>query len=127
MDSILDDIKKPIGLDAADTSFDADIIMHINSAFFALKQLGVGPTQTFSIKDNTSKWSDFFGSETTEFEAVKSYIYLKVKLIFDPPTSSTVLDSLTRIASETESRLMMEADAISHPYIPTVIETEDIF
>ena len=104
-DSILTSIKKLLGIDEAYTHFDSDLIMHINSVFMILTQLGVGPESGFSITDSDAVWSDFI-SNANSVEAVKSYIYLKVKLMFDPPLSGTVTGSI----SELEWRLNVAVD-----------------
>ena len=109
MDSILVSIKKLLGIAADYTHFDPDIIMHINSAFSILTQLGVGPTEGFRIEDNTETWNDFIG-DATRIDAVKSYIYLKVGLMFDPPISSAVLSAKERQISELEWRLNVAAE-----------------
>lgn len=104
MDSILTSIKKLLGISEEYEHFDPDIIMHINSVFMILTQLGVGPPEGFAIEDETSLWTDFI-PETPKLEAVKTYIHLKVKLLFDPPLSSAVIESTNRILSELEWRL----------------------
>jgi len=104
MDSILESIKKPLGLTFDDHAFDADVIMNINSAFTSLNLLGIGPADGFSISDASSTWVDFLGT-SKKLESVKSYIYLKVKLIFDPPTSSFVLESVKNQITELEWKL----------------------
>ena len=109
MDSILVSIKKLLGIAADYTHFDPDIIMHINSAFSILTQLGVGPPEGFRIEDDTKTWNDFIG-DATKIDAVKSYIYLKVGLMFDPPTSSAVLSAKERQISELEWRLNVAAE-----------------
>ena len=109
MDSILVSIKKLLGIAADYTHFDPDIIMHINSVFSILTQLGVGPPEGFRIEDNTTTWNDFIG-DATKIDAVKSYIYLKVGLMFDPPTSSAVLSAKERQISELEWRLNVAAE-----------------
>lgn len=109
-DSILDTIKKMLGVDSSYDAFDIDIITHINSVFMNLFQIGVGPTTPFSIKDNKTKWSDFIGEDNTKYEAIKSYIYFKVRLAFDPPTSSFVLDSIKQQIAELEWRLNMQSE-----------------
>ena len=91
-DSILTSIKKLLGIDAEYHHFDSDIIMHINSVFSILTQLGVGPASGFSISDDGEKWTDFT-DEPNKFSLVKSYMHLKVKLLFDPPSSSAVIES----------------------------------
>jgi hypothetical protein len=108
MDSILNSIKKMLGIDAEYDAFDQDIIMHINSVFFILHQLGVGPAEGFSISDEYSIWSDFISD--SNIEAVKSYVGLKVRLLFDPPTSTAVADSINKLIAELEWRLNLSAE-----------------
>lgn len=106
MDSILTSIKKLLGIAEDYEYFDTDITIHINSAFMVLSQIGVGPAEGFSISDKNSKWSDFASvANVSNIEAVKTYIYLKVRLIFDPPTSGIVTDSMTSLIRELECRL----------------------
>ena len=104
MESILTSIKKLLGIDEEYTQFNSDIIMHINSVFLNLTQLGVGPSEGFLIEDDTATWDDFIG-DSNQLQAVKSYVYLKVKLLFDPPLSSSVTESMNRMISELEWRL----------------------
>lgn len=109
-ESILNSIKQLIGgIDGESTQFDKDIIIHINSVFMVLNQLGVGPSAGFSIQDSSAKWSDFI-SDSTRLEAVKSYMYMKVRLMFDPPVSSIVTEATNRIISELEWRLSASAE-----------------
>ena len=110
MESILTSIKKLLGITEEYDQFDPDIIMHINSVFMILTQLGIGPAEGFSIEDDTSVWSDFI-QDTNKIEAVKSYIYLKVKLVFDPPLSSAVIESMNRLINELEWRLNVAAES----------------
>lgn len=107
--SILTSIKKLIGVPDDYSEFDEDIIMHINSVFLNLAQLGVGPKEGFSIEDDSAEWSDFIG-DSAQLQAVKSYMYLKVKLLFDPPLSSSVIDSMNRMIAELEWRLNVAVD-----------------
>lgn len=113
MDSILTSIKKMLGITEEYEHFDPDIIMHINSVFTILTQMGVGPEKGFSITDKSNVWTDFMGNNTN-IEAVKSYMYYKVKLLFDPPTSSSVTDAMNRAISEFEWRLNVIADKTSN-------------
>lgn len=108
MDSILTSIKKLLGITEEYKHFDNDIIMHINSVFMILNQIGIGPDEVFSIEDDIASWDDFL--DNTNVEAVKSYVYLKVRLLFDPPTSSSVLDSMNKMISELEWRLNVASD-----------------
>lgn len=103
MESILTSIKQQLGISESDTHFDMEIIIHINSVFATLHDLGVGPEKTFSIVDDKAIWDDFV--EDDSYNDVKSYVYLKVKLIFDPPTSSHVLAAMERQKAEIEWRL----------------------
>ena len=104
MDSILTSIKKLLGIAEEYTHFDSDIIIHINTAFSILTQIGVGPSEGFSITDKTKIWTDFI-SDQTNIELVKSYVFLKVKIMFDPPISSVVEKSIKETISELESRI----------------------
>lgn len=107
-ESILTSIKVLLGLTEDYTAFDAQIIMHINSVMLILKQLGVCET-AYVIKDKTDAWSEFLTNDK-DFEAVKSYVYMKVRLLFDPPTTSVVTDSMNRTIAELEWRLNAEAE-----------------
>ena len=109
MDSILTSIKKLLGIEEEYTQFDSDIIMHINTVFLNLTQLGVGPAEGFLIEDDSATWDDFIG-DSNQLQAVKTYVYLKVKLLFDPPLSSSVIESINRIISELEWRLNVAVD-----------------
>ena len=110
MDSILTSIKKLLGITASYEHFDPDIIMHINSVFMILTQLGVGPPEGFAIEDDSSLWTDFL-PDTTNLEAVRSYVYMKVKLMFDPPASGIVTEAYNRMIAELEWRLNINAEA----------------
>lgn len=111
MESILTSIKKLLGISEDYTQFDADIIMHINTVFLNLTQLGVGPESGFSIEDDNTYWEDFIDiKNNSQLQAVKSYMYLKVKLLFDPPLSSAVIESTNRMISELEWRLNVAVD-----------------
>lgn len=107
MNSILTSIKQMLGITEDYTHFDTDIIIHINTVFGILNNMGVG-NKKFTITDKNATWSQFIGSEPTDLELVKTYIYLKVKLIFDPPASSSVLEAYKTMASELEWRLYAE-------------------
>ncbi len=109
-ESILVSIKKLLGIDAEYKHFDPDLIMHINSVFSILTQLGVGPFSGFSITGDNETWSDFIGKEMKKLSLVKSYMHLKVKLLFDPPLGTAVIQSMDRQISEFEWRLSVAAD-----------------
>ena len=107
--SILNTIKKMLGLDANYTAFDTDIIIHINSALMTLTQLGVGSPSGFSITSSLATWQDFIGT-ATDLEAIKSFIYLKTRLAFDPPATSFVLEAIKAMINEYEWRINVQVD-----------------
>lgn len=109
MESILTSIKKLLGIPEEVESFDMDIVMHINSVFSILTQLGVGPVMGFSISDSSATWADYLGDDS-RIEMVKSYIYLKVRMMFDPSLTSTVNEAMTRNIAELEWRLNVAVD-----------------
>lgn len=109
MDSILTSIKKLLGIAEEYTQFDEDIIMHINTVFLNLTQLGVGPEEGFAIEGDAASWEDFV-NDNIQLQAVKTYVYLKVKLLFDPPLSSSVIESMNRMIAELEWRLNVAVD-----------------
>jgi hypothetical protein len=111
MESVLTSIKKMLGIAEEYTHFDGDLIMHINSVLSILTQIGVGPSEGFSIEDKTAVWTDFI-PESSKLEFVKSYTYMKVKLLFDPPLSSAVIESTNRMTSELEWRIQVATDPI---------------
>lgn len=109
-DSILDSIKQPLGASPDDTTFDPDIIIHINGVFMTLAQLGVGPDVGFYISDNTALWGSFV-SDKFITEAIKSYMYIRVRLIFDPPASSVMVAALEKSADQYEWRIVRWAES----------------
>ena len=108
-DSILNSVKKLLGIEEEYTHFDPDIILNINSVLMFINQLGIGPDDPLLITGKTETWSDLLGT-VVNLEAVKTYLYLKVRLLFDPPTSSFVLESLDRQISMFEWRLNVQAE-----------------
>jgi hypothetical protein len=109
MESILTSIKKMIGISEEYDHFDPEIIFHINSVFADLNQMGVGPEKAFVIEDDSSTWMDFL-QEADNIESVKTYVGIRVKLIFDPPASSTAVAAMQREADKWEWRLNVAAD-----------------
>lgn len=110
-DGILDTTKKILGISPEYDAFDIDIIMHINTVFSTLHQLGVGPVTPFIITDNTDVWSSFTGTNTA-IESVKSYVWAKVRLSFDPPTTSFGIEALERLCKELEWRLNVQSEEV---------------
>lgn len=110
MESILTSIKKLLGIAEEYTQFDADIIMHINSVFTTLTQLGVGPSEGFYIEDEAAEWKDFI-PDFNKLQAVKTYMYLKVRLLFDPSSlGASTLAAYERQIQELEWRLNVSAE-----------------
>lgn len=111
MDSILISIKKMLGLEQDFTSFDTDIIININSALMVLNQLGVGPNTGFMITSSTETWDRFlFGR--TDLESIKTFIYLKVRLVFDPPTNSFLVDAIKNQIEELSWRINVQSEEV---------------
>lgn len=106
--SILLTIKKMLGIAEEYHAFDIDIVTNINSVFLTLNQLGVGPSLPFSISDETAVWSDFLGNQEEFLQGVQTYVYLKTRLLFDPPTNSFLVDAMKKQAEEFEWRLMIQ-------------------
>lgn len=103
-DSILESIKKLLGLNTTYTVFDQDIIIHINSVFMILRQMGVGPDEGYRITNQSNIWSEF-SNDDLFIESVKTYVYLKVRLYFDPPQSTSLAQAIQSQISELEWRL----------------------
>lgn len=112
MQSILTSIKKLLGPTEEYTAYDTDLIIHINSVLSILTDLGIGPAEGFAITDASATWEDFLG-DTKRLESVKSYVYMKVKLIFDPPQSSAVIAAYEKLIAEFEWRAKVAAETQS--------------
>jgi hypothetical protein len=104
--SILDSVKKVLGVEPAYTAFDEDIMMHINSALATLHQLGIGPEFGFAIEDNSATWADFIGTDP-RFSQAKTYVYLCVKILWDRVETGYLLEALKQQKLELEVRLNM--------------------
>ena len=109
MDSILNSIKKSLGIPSDYSEFDEDVMMHINTSFLTLNQIGAGPKDPFSISDEKATWEDFYEG-AIDLEAVKTFIYLNVRLIFDPPANSFVVDSMRKTMDELQWRICSQTD-----------------
>lgn len=109
MDSILDSIKKLLGIQPEYRAFDVDLIIHINTVFVFLNQIGIGPQEGFFITDETTSWDDYMTDINQAL--VRTYMYLRVRLMFDPPGSGILVDSINRMLSELEWRLYLEGDS----------------
>jgi len=109
MDSILTTIKKLLGITEECEDFDEDIILHINTAIARLRTLGVGPDEGYQITDDTSTWTEYLNGDI-RLNDVKQYIYIKVKLVFDPPVSTSVITALNDVLKELEFAINITAD-----------------
>lgn len=109
MQSILGTIKKMLGIADEYEVYDTDILVLLNSVFISLKQLGVGPKEGYSVKDANNLWTEFL-PDGPLLEATKSYIYMKVRLIFDPPSTSYIIESFNKAIAEYEFRANVDAD-----------------
>lgn len=110
-ESILQSIKKVLGAESMLDDFDTDLKMHINTTLMILRQLGIGPSTGFSIHGSEETWSDFLGDDEPMLEMVKSYVAMKVRMIFDPPVGGA-LDALKTTISELEWRLNVAVDPV---------------
>ena len=112
MDSILTSIKKLLGPSGEYEAFDPDIIMHINTVFMDLRRIGVGPVRGFRIEDDTTTWTDFIpDADLLRLEAIKDYVYLNVKLLFDPPTNGSHMESINKRIEKLEWTINMAAES----------------
>jgi hypothetical protein len=107
--SILTSVKKALGLDESYEAFDPEILMHINSVFSTLNQIGVGPEAGFQIEDKDATWDDLLGSDP-RLNNVKTWTYSKVRLIFDPPTTSFAIAAVQEVIKELEFRIYTLAE-----------------
>lgn len=124
-DSILVSTKKILSISSDDPSFDTDVITHINSTFSIINQIGVGPTTSFSIEDDTLKWQDL-GLPVDQMNLLRTYVFLRVRMIFDPPTTSYLLAAVNQQIQEYETRLSyMREDAIPIP-VPDDSDDEEV-
>lgn len=111
-ESILNSTKKILGIDESYDHFDPDITMHINSVFNTLAQLGIGPVNGFMIEDDSETWDQFLGDDLN-LNSVKSYVYLRVRLLFDPPATSYHIQAIKEQINELEWRLNTHREGLS--------------
>ncbi len=111
MSSILTSIKQTLGIESAVTAFDVEIVQAINSALMMLDQLGIGPEGGLVITSATDVWTDLLGANTN-LEAVKSFVYLRTRLLFDPPTTAHLIDVIERQIRELEWRLTTKNESV---------------
>lgn len=112
MDSILTSIKKLLGIDEDYEQFDVDIIIYINSSLIGLTQIGIGPDYGFRITDKSTTWKNFL-DDRLDLDSVKSYVYMSVRLIFDPPQTSYLVDAIKEQLKELIWRLSIQVEALA--------------
>lgn len=112
-DSILNSVKKILGIAPDYDAFDTDVIIHINSVFSTLNQLGLGPNEGFMIEDDSAVWEDFLLGDM-RLNAIKTYVYLRVRVLFDPPTTGFTLTALQEQIKELEWRMNVVREADGH-------------
>lgn len=108
-ESILNTVKKLLGLDPSYDAFDTDVLIGINAALFTLMQLGVGPKGGFIVSSQSETWSDFVG-KAIDLEALKQYVYLRTRIAFDPPSNASVMQSMKDLCDEYAWRLNVQVD-----------------
>ena len=124
--SILTSTKKLLGIEADYTAFDLDIILHINSVFSTLHQIGVGPSDGFMIEDATTNWNTFTSGNAT-INSVKSYLYLRVRILFDPPATSFAIEAMRSQVRELEWRLNVAVESPSPVVTPATTSETTLF
>lgn len=123
--SILTDVKKMLGIVEADTSFDLDITTYINSTFGVLQQLGVGPTIGYVIEDKSDLWEDYIGESDTVYNMIRPYIYLKVRMLFDPPSTSFLITAMNEQIEQYEWRISTHREWSLDPNDPALVDAEE--
>jgi hypothetical protein len=125
--SILKTVKNSLGLDVNNASFDPEVILYINTVLATLNQIGVGPENGFQIVDAVATWDNLLGSDL-RLNNVQSYVYLQVKLLFDPPQSSFAIEAIERMAKELSTRiyLLREVETWVDPTPPSLPDDDDI-
>ena len=118
-ESILRSVKQVLGLEVTDPAFDVDIVMHINSVFSVLHQLGIGPVDGMFIGDATPTWADFLGDDPL-LNAVKTYVCLRVRMLFDPPTTSFHIQAMEKQIEELGWRMNVYREGLLHPIVEVV-------
>lgn len=113
--SILDSTKKILGIDADYKAFDLDIQTHINSVFFTLNDLGIGPEEGYEITGSSDTWTEYLGADKN-LNAIKTYVYLRVRLLFDPPETSYAREAMRKQYEELEWRLNVYRERRDKPY-----------
>ena len=123
---ILNDTKKVLGVSDSDTSFDVDILMHINTTFATLQSLGVGPTEGFYIEGHGDEWEDYLPLPANNaFNMIRSYMYLKVRMLFDPPQTAFLMSAMQKQIEEYEWRISQQREWGLNPVDPALESEEE--
>lgn len=125
-DSILRSTKLALGLEEDDTSFDPELIMLINAAFLDLSQIGVGPAAGFMIEDAVATWEQLLGTDKN-LNAAKTLLHLKVRILFDPPTTGPLMTALEKQIERLEVRLNIHRETTDWKPVVTRTPSEDVF
>lgn len=130
-DSILTSVKQSLGLAEDYEVYDPELIMHINSVLGTLNQLGVGPDDGFEIADKTETWDHLLTNEGALFpdkrlNPVRSYVYLRVKMLFDAPSVGYVVTAMEKMIEQAEWRITVAQDNILNPYVPPVVVNDGL-
>lgn len=121
--SILDDTKKAVGVSVDDTSFDTDIIMHINAVLTVLNQIGIGPPEGLMISDSSTTWYDLIGDDA-RLNSVMTYVYIRVRMFFDPPQTAHLIAAFENQYKELEYRLSTQRESVAW-VDPTPIDIDE--
>lgn len=124
-ESILDSTKKVLNLSSDYTAFDQDIIMHINSVFSTINQLGVGPDAGFMIEDKEAVWSDLLEGDL-RLNNIKTYVYLRLRMLFDPPTIGYLVEAMKEQIKELEWRINAQRESVAWTNPNPVVVVEDL-
>ena len=111
-DSILQSVKKILGIPESTEAFDPDIMMHINTALSTLTQLGVGPAEGFMIDDETATWESLLDGDP-RLNSAKTYVYLRTRMLFDPPSTSFLIEAMDRQIKELEWRINVTREEVT--------------
>lgn len=123
-DSILASVKKVCGLPDSYTPFDQDVVMFINTAFGTLEQLGVGPDEGFRIEDREALWTQM-GLPPKQLDLVRTWTFLKVRQMFDPPQTSYLIEAMNKQIDQLEWRMSVNREMVLHPYVEEVVIHDD--
>lgn len=126
MGSILGEIKEQLGLGAEAVGFNPELVLHINAVLSDMNQLGLGPDDGFEITGPDEEWEDFLGNDP-RYNNAKTLMFLRIKMLFDPPQVGYLLTAYEKMIDKAEWRLNIQREEIVHPYVPPVVVITDVF